>query len=56
MKNLIKKSLAKLVSTLVSTSKVTARDWDDRQLVLAARGIMASSHWLAPPRKLVLTG
>ena len=49
MKNLIKTPLVKLVSTLVSTARVTTRDWDNRQLVLAARGIMESSHWLAPP-------
>jgi len=49
MKKFIKKSLVKLFSTLVSTSKVTTQDWDNKQLVLAARSIMESSVWQSPP-------
>ena len=48
-KQLIKKVLGKLSLTLVSTSRVTAQDWDNKQLVLAARSIMAGSAWQSPP-------
>lgn len=49
MKQLIKKVLGKLISTLVSTSRVSTQDWDNKQLALAARSIMAGSAWQSPP-------
>jgi len=49
MKQSIKKVLGKLISTLVSSSKVITQDWDNKQLALAARSIMESSVWQSPP-------